>query len=108
MGFRGVQPHVNAMQQPLPGPPSPLTAATLLGNGMAIRTRIVASTLVVLLAAAGGYYLLGARGAPAPTAQKGGPPAQPPADVAVLEIKRADVPLTLAYAGRVAGFRTVE
>jgi membrane fusion protein (multidrug efflux system) len=74
---------------------------------MAIRTRIVASALMVLIAAAGGYYLLGARGAPAP-AQKAGPPAQPPADVGVTDIKRADVPLTLAYAGRVAGFRSVE
>lgn len=75
---------------------------------MARKTRIVASTLVVLLVAAGGYYLLGASGAPAPMAQKGGPPAPPPADVGVMEIKRADVPLTIAYAGRVAGFRSVE
>ncbi len=73
---------------------------------------------MVVLAAAGGYYLkhehwpglekisalLGARGAPAP--QKAGAP--PPPDVGVMEVKRADVPLTLAYAGRVAGFRTVE
>ena len=29
-------------------------------------------------------------------------------DVGVMDIKRADVPLTLAYAGRVAGFRDVE
>jgi membrane fusion protein (multidrug efflux system) len=71
---------------------------------MARTTRIVAGTLVVLLAAAGGYYLLGARGAPAP--QKAGAP--PPPDVGVMEVKRADTPLTLAYAGRVAGFRTVE
>ena len=74
---------------------------------MTTGTRIVASVLVVLLAAAGGYYLLGASGAPAPQ-HKAGPPAPPPADVAVLEIKRANVPLALAYAGRVAGFRTVE
>ena len=46
----------------------------------------------------------GARGAPAP--QKAAAP--PPPDVSVIEIKRADVPLTLAYAGRVAGFRSVE
>jgi membrane fusion protein (multidrug efflux system) len=71
---------------------------------MARTTRIVAGTLVVLLAAAGGYYLLGARGAPAP--QKAGAP--PPPDVGVMEVKRADVPLPRAYAGRVAGFRTVE
>jgi membrane fusion protein (multidrug efflux system) len=58
------------------------------------------------MAAAGGYYyFLGNRGGGAPAAQKGAPP---PPDVAVIEVKRADVPLTLAYAGRVAGFRTVE
>lgn len=73
---------------------------------MAGTTRIVAGALVVVLAAAGGYYFLGSRGA-APAAQKG-PAAPPPPDVSVIEIKRADVPLTLAYAGRVAGFRTVE
>jgi membrane fusion protein, multidrug efflux system len=71
---------------------------------MTATTRIVAGTLVVLMAAASGYYFLGARGAPAP--QKAAAP--PPPDVAVIEIKRADVPLTLAYAGRVAGFRSVE
>ena len=73
---------------------------------MARATRVIAGTLVVLVAAAGAYYFVGARGG-ANTAQKG-PGAQPPPDVAVLEVKRADVPLTLAYAGRVAGFRTVE
>ena len=74
---------------------------------MTSTTRIVAGALVVLLAAAGGYYLyfLGNRGGGAPAAQKGAPP---PPDVTVIEVKRADVPLTLAYAGRVAGFRTVE
>jgi membrane fusion protein (multidrug efflux system) len=71
---------------------------------MTATTRIVAGTLIVLMAAASGYYFLGARGAPAP--QKAAAP--PPPDVAVIEIKRADVPLTLAYAGRVAGFRSVE
>ena len=71
---------------------------------MTATTRIVAGTLVVLVAAASGYYFLGARGAPAP--QKAAAP--PPPDVSVIEIKRADVPLTLAYAGRVAGFRSVE
>ena len=73
---------------------------------MASTTRIVAGALVVLLAAAaGGYYFLGNRGA-APAPQKADAP--PPPDVGVIEVKRADVPLTLNYAGRVAGFRTVE
>jgi membrane fusion protein (multidrug efflux system) len=103
---------------------------------MAGTTRIIAGALVVAVAAAGGYYFLGkngayeqpkafaklvdqlvetsaaylaggGRGSAAPAAQKG-PGAPPPPDVGVIEIKRADVPLTLAYAGRVAGFRTVE
>src|SRR5215207_8574479 len=74
---------------------------------MAGTTRIVAGALVVALAAAGGYYYLGNRGgAAAPAAQKAGAP--PPPDVGVLEITRADVPLTLAYSGRVTGFRSVE
>ena len=59
---------------------------------MTSTTRIVAGALVVLLAAAGGYYFLGNRGA-APAPQKAGAP--PPPDVGVIEIKRADVPLTL-------------
>jgi membrane fusion protein (multidrug efflux system) len=76
---------------------------------MAGTTRIVAGILVAALAAAGGYYFLGNRGsAPAAQAQQQKAAAPPPPDVAVMEIKRADVPLTLAYAGRVTGFRTVE
>lgn len=72
---------------------------------MATPTRIVAGTLIVLLAAAGGYYYyLGHRGTQAP--QKAAAP--PPADVGVIEIKPADVPLTLTYPGRIAGFRSVE
>ncbi len=71
---------------------------------MARTTRIVAGTLVVLVTAAGGYYFLGNRGGQVP--QKAAAP--PPPDVGVMEVKRADVPLTLAYGGRVAGFRTVE
>jgi membrane fusion protein (multidrug efflux system) len=74
---------------------------------MAGTTRIIAGALVVALAAAaaGGSYYFGSPGT-APAAQKAGPP--PPPDVGVIEITRVDVPLTLAYAGRVTGFRTVE
>ena len=93
---------------------------------MARTTRIIAGTLVVLVAVAGGYYLyagadavvdgakaaaargyalLGTRGAPAAQQKAVAPP---PPDVGVMDIKRADVPLTLAYAGRVASFRSVE
>lgn len=94
-------------------------------------TRVVAGALAVLLVGAGGYYfgqndavvarvngdlgnlaqralsmvgILGARGAQPPQQ----PPAPPPPDVTVLEIKRADVPLTLTYPARIAGFRSVE
>jgi len=73
---------------------------------MAGTTRIVAGALVVAVAAAGYYYFLGNRGSAPAAQQKAAAP--PPADVVVMEIKGADVPLTLAYAGRVAGFRTVE
>jgi membrane fusion protein, multidrug efflux system len=73
---------------------------------MSTTTRVVASTLVVLVAVASGYYFLNARGAQPPPQKAAGAP--PPPDVGVIEIKRADVPLTLTYAGRVAGFRTVE
>jgi len=70
---------------------------------MSSTTRIVSIAVILAAVAAGGYYAFGSRGA-APQ-QKGAPP---PPDVAVLEVTRTDVPLTLAYAGRVAGFRTVE
>lgn len=70
---------------------------------MASTTRIVSIAVILAAVAAGGYYAFGSRG-PAPQ-QKGAPP---PPDVGVVEVTRADVPLTLAYAGRVAGFRTVE
>lgn len=70
---------------------------------MARYTRAVVA-LVALAAAVGGYYYYASHSGQAP--QKMGAP--PPPDVGVIEVKRADVPLTLAYAGRVAGFRTVE
>lgn len=70
---------------------------------MARYTR-TAVTLIALAAAVGGYYYYSTHTGPAP--QKASAP--PPPDVGVIEVKRADVPLSLAYAGRVAGFRTVE
>ena len=61
--------------------------------------------VVIALIAAGGisYYYLAM---PKPQAAQKAPPA--PAEVGVLEMRRADVPLGLIYAGRVAGFRNVE
>lgn len=61
--------------------------------------------LAVVLIAAGGasyYYFY----APKPQAAQKAP--APPAEVGVIEMRRADVPLSLIYAGRVAGFRIVE
>ena len=67
-------------------------------------TRAITSAIVVVVVGAGGYWMFGRSAAVAPAA----PPAPPPADVGVLTLHRADVPITLAYAGRVAGYRTVE
>ncbi|HWL95330.1 MAG TPA: efflux RND transporter periplasmic adaptor subunit [Phycisphaerae bacterium] len=52
---------------------------------------------------AAGYFFLTAK--PKQAAQKAAPP---PAEVGVMKVQRADVPLPLTYAGRVAGFRNVE
>ncbi|ETR76326.1 secretion protein HlyD [Afipia sp. P52-10] len=71
---------------------------------MASTTRIVSIAVILAALAAGGYYTFGGKGGQSPQ-QHGG---MPPPDVGVIDVKSADVPLTLAYAGRVAGFRTVE
>lgn len=61
------------------------------------------ASLIVLGCVAAGYFFLAAR--PQQAAQKAAPP---PAEVGVIKVHRADVPLPLTYAGRVAGFRNVE
>jgi membrane fusion protein (multidrug efflux system) len=61
---------------------------------------------VVLAAGAFGAWWFLARPQPPAIAQPAGPP--PPPEVTVVEIKAADTPLPLQYAGRVAGFRVVE
>lgn len=61
------------------------------------------ASLIVLGCVAAGYFFLAAR--PQQAAQKAAPP---PAEVGVMKVHRADVPLPLTYAGRVAGFRNVE
>lgn len=66
--------------------------------------RATVSVIALLAVAGGGYWMLGRSTAVAPAA----PPAPPPPDVGVVTLHRADIPLTLAYAGRVAGFRLVE
>jgi membrane fusion protein, multidrug efflux system len=61
---------------------------------------------ICALAAAGAYYWYARHQAPA-TAQAPAA-APPPPEVGVVETKAAEVPLTIVYAGRVAGFRDVE
>ena len=63
--------------------------------------RIVAIAVVVAIVGAAVFWWIRPKPAPAATAP-------PPPDVGVIEIKPADVPLPLDYAGRVAGFRDVE
>ena len=66
--------------------------------------RAAMGAIAILVIAAGGYWMFGRSAAVAPAT----PPAPPPPDVGVVTLHRADVPITLAYAGRVAGYRTVE
>ncbi len=67
------------------------------------RTRIAIAIVLVLAVMGAGYYLY--RGKPQQASQKA---AMPPAEVGVVAMRKADVPLPLTYAGRVAGFRSVE
>jgi membrane fusion protein (multidrug efflux system) len=67
-------------------------------------SRAVVGAIAIVAVAGSGYWLFG-RSAAVPPAP---PPAPPPPDVGVITLHRGDVPITLAYAGRVAGYRTVE
>src|SRR4051812_46236330 len=62
-----------------------------------------AVALVVILVGVMGYYWH-SRITERPTANA----VTPPAEVGVIDVKKADVPLPLTYSGRVAGFRNVE
>jgi membrane fusion protein, multidrug efflux system len=71
--------------------------------------------LCAALAAAGGWYYYsvrhGAGPAQPPTAGGAPPPggpAQPPPEVGVVEVRPAEVPVPVEFAGRVAGYRDVE
>ena len=64
---------------------------------------VVVAAVALLGVAGAGYYVY--TKPPQQTAQKAPPP---PPEVGVMEMRRADVPLPLTYAGRVAGFRNVE
>ena len=67
-------------------------------------SRAVVGAIAIVAVAGGGYWIFGRSAAVGPAA----PPAPPPPDVGVITLHRGDVPITLAYAGRVAGYRTVE
>src|SRR5438046_3042742 len=76
-------------------------------RGIAVITRtwvgrIVAAAAVAVLIGAAVFWWY--RPASRPTAAG----APPPPEVGVVELREADVPLPLQYAGRVAGFRVVE
>ena len=60
------------------------------------------------LAAASAYYWYMRHQAPGAATTQTPAAAPPPAEVGVIETRAAEVPLTLVYAGRVAGFRDVE
>jgi membrane fusion protein (multidrug efflux system) len=66
-------------------------------------SHVAVASIVVLGCLAAGYIFINAK--PERAAQKAAPP---PAEVGVMKLQRADVPLPLTYAGRVAGFRNVE
>jgi membrane fusion protein, multidrug efflux system len=64
--------------------------------------------LVCALAAGAGYYWYVRQQASAAATAQAPAAAPPPPEVGVVETKAAEVPLTLVYAGRVAGLRDVE
>lgn len=66
-------------------------------------SHVAIASLIVLGCGVAGYLFLTTK--PEQAAQKAAPP---PAEVGVMKVQRADVPLPLTYAGRVAGFRNVE
>lgn len=70
--------------------------------------RIVAIVAALAVAGAAGWWFLRPQAQTAATAPRPGAAAPPPPEVAIVEIKEADIPLPLQYAGRVAGFRVVE
>ena len=91
------------------------------GDHVSKRLTLFAVLLCAALAAGGYYYLHGRpdpqgswtaaiiqRGGAAAPAQPPGPPAPPPPEVGVVEVRPAEVPVPVEYAGRVAGFRNVE
>jgi membrane fusion protein, multidrug efflux system len=63
----------------------------------------VTLAVIVIVAGAAAYNWYPHRAAPPATVS-----VTPRAEVGVIEVRRADVPLPLVYAGRVAGFRNIE
>lgn len=69
--------------------------------------RIVAIVAALAVAGAAGWWFLRPPVQQA-GAQRPAAAAPPPPEVSIVEIKEADIPLPLQYAGRIAGFRVVE
>ncbi|HEX2725794.1 MAG TPA: efflux RND transporter periplasmic adaptor subunit [Beijerinckiaceae bacterium] len=70
--------------------------------------RAILILVACVLAAAAAYYWYVRHQAPSAATAQAPAAAPPPAEVGVIETRAAEVPLTLVYAGRVAGFRDVE
>lgn len=66
--------------------------------------------LLILVAAVigGGGYALWRRAQSAQTTPQAAAPAQPPPEVGYVTVTKAEVPIPLVYAGRVAGYRDIE
>lgn len=75
---------------------------------MSGKSRVIIGALAVLVLAGGGYYYWGMKSAAELQKKTAAAAAPPPPSVGIIEVKRRDVPFDLAYAGRVAGFRSVE
>jgi membrane fusion protein (multidrug efflux system) len=64
-------------------------------------SRVAVAVIVLIAIGVGPYFYFG-------RSQQVTQKIAPPAEVGVVEMHRADIPLPLTYAGRVAGFRNVE
>lgn len=75
---------------------------------MSGKSRVFIGALAVLMLAGGGYYYWSMKSAIELQKRNAAAASPPPPSVGIVEVKRRDIPFDLAYAGRVAGFRTVE
>lgn len=75
---------------------------------MSGKSRVLVGALAVLVLTGVGYYYWSMKSAAELQKKTAAAAAPPPPSVGIIEVKRQDIPFDLAYAGRVAGFRTVE